>query len=354
MTCLKQKNTPHANVRTQVIERLDDNERSAMERKLGHVSYPDATSTTDAELEDFVAISRDRVLGALPSRIYDALLQWKSLSEEVRPGIVVIDNLPIDANLPPTPIDGHRSPDKTSNISEATLVGFGTMLGEIFCFRAERGGQSVQDLAAVKGKAQELTNEGAVKLGWHTEHAATGLTFDPPTDVVAYLMFFGLRADPGGKAKTLVSDIRDALSLLDQEHIETLRKPLFNLRPPLLVRRSIQSDERLFGPTPLLLGPRNAPQIRAALYGDLTVATPPEAQAAIRQLKRALTSTQRGIFTKPGRLAIVDNRTVCHSRSPYSPRFDGSDRWLQRVMVTESLYNLRKWRHTSHRVLDVG
>lgn len=36
---------------------------------------------------------------------------------------------------------------------------------------------------------------------------------------------------------------------------------------------------------------------------------------------------------EPGNLVFVDNRIVLHGRAPYPPRYDGRDRWLQRIFV---------------------
>jgi L-asparagine oxygenase len=34
---------------------------------------------------------------------------------------------------------------------------------------------------------------------------------------------------------------------------------------------------------------------------------------------------------------IIDNAVAVHGRSPFTPRFDGSDRWLQRTFVISDL-----------------
>jgi hypothetical protein len=33
---------------------------------------------------------------------------------------------------------------------------------------------------------------------------------------------------------------------------------------------------------------------------------------------------------------VLDNRRVIHGRSPYTPRHDGHDRWLQRTFVVQT------------------
>ncbi|MGE0137021.1 MAG: L-asparagine oxygenase, partial [Ilumatobacteraceae bacterium] len=38
-----------------------------------------------------------------------------------------------------------------------------------------------------------------------------------------------------------------------------------------------------------------------------------------------------------GDLLVVDNTVAVHGRSPFLPRFDGTDRWLQRTFVVSDL-----------------
>jgi L-asparagine oxygenase len=34
---------------------------------------------------------------------------------------------------------------------------------------------------------------------------------------------------------------------------------------------------------------------------------------------------------------VIDNTAAVHGRSPFSPRYDGTDRWLQRAFVVANL-----------------
>jgi L-asparagine oxygenase len=61
------------------------------------------------------------------------------------------------------------------------------------------------------------------------------------------------------------------------------------------------------------------------------------AATALRQLKQALTASSAGHELQTGDLLIVDNRRVVHARTPFKPRFDGTDRWLMRTMICSSL-----------------
>jgi len=151
---------------TVLLDKLSNDEHDMMERSLDYLAYPDAESTTHEEVETYIASAMGIALNTLPPRICQMLLEWRSSGR--RPGVIIIDNLPTDPDLPPTPIDGKRCPDKITGISELILTGIAGLLGQPFSFAAERDGQLIQDLAPVKGKQQALTNEGAARLGFHT------------------------------------------------------------------------------------------------------------------------------------------------------------------------------------------
>ena len=40
---------------------------------------------------------------------------------------------------------------------------------------------------------------------------------------------------------------------------------------------------------------------------------------------------------EPGDLLVIDNNVAVHGRSPFTARFDGHDRWLQRSFVVADL-----------------
>ena len=55
------------------------------------------------------------------------------------------------------------------------------------------------------------------------------------------------------------------------------------------------------------------------------------------KLADAVQQSVQGIILKTGDLLIMDNRKVIHSRKPFQPKYDGTDRWLQRMLVRKQL-----------------
>ena len=58
-----------------------------------------------------------------------------------------------------------------------------------------------------------------------------------------------------------------------------------------------------------------------------------EFRSAYENLGTELERTCRTAVLEPGELLLVDNDVVVHGRVPFTPRYDGSDRWLKRVNV---------------------
>jgi L-asparagine oxygenase len=65
------------------------------------------------------------------------------------------------------------------------------------------------------------------------------------------------------------------------------------------------------------------------------------AAEALDQLRGALDRAQRAHELTRGDLIILDNRRVVHARSPFTARYDGTDRWLMRTMVCASIPHYR-------------
>jgi alpha-ketoglutarate-dependent taurine dioxygenase len=70
---------------------------------------------------------------------------------------------------------------------------------------------------------------------------------------------------------------------------------------------------------------------------DLMIGTDDAADDALRTLSAAVADHAESIVLEPGDLLVVDNHAAVHGRTSFTPRFDGTDRWLQRTFVVEDL-----------------
>ena len=84
-------------------------------------------------------------------------------------------------------------------------------------------------------------------------------------------------------------------------------------------------------PRPILTGEARAPKLW--LDTDLMRGVDDAAQDALDRLSELVAEQATGVVLSAGDLLIVDNDRAVHGRSPFAPRFDGTDRWLQRTFV---------------------
>jgi L-asparagine oxygenase len=67
------------------------------------------------------------------------------------------------------------------------------------------------------------------------------------------------------------------------------------------------------------------------------VGTDDATSAALNLLGQLVAHHQIGVVLEAGDLLVVDNTVAVHGRSSFTPRFDGTDRWLQRTFVVADL-----------------
>ena len=65
------------------------------------------------------------------------------------------------------------------------------------------------------------------------------------------------------------------------------------------------------------------------------------AQHALATLREHLEARAVGVVLEPGDLLLVDNRRAVHARTAFSPRYDGTDRWIQRLLVLQGQVPVR-------------
>jgi L-asparagine oxygenase len=254
----------------------------------------------------------------VPSRIAEALLAFKRKPNET--GTLLLRNLPTDPILPNTPNDGFPAKEKTSFVSEYSLLVMMLFLGDPISYAEEKNGQLIHDICPIKGSENKIENSGSqTYFSFHTEDAIHPFRPD-------YLGLVCLRADHDRKAKTDTASIIKAMRVMPSAAIELLRQPLYRLHAPTS-----------FGCTDLsrtvsiLTGSLLQPEMcmNAAQMEGIHA----EAQWALDTLNESLHQVSAGHVLLPGDLVIIDNRLAAHGRTSFKPRYDGEDRWLQRMFV---------------------
>jgi L-asparagine oxygenase len=105
------------------------------------------------------------------------------------------------------------------------------------------------------------------------------------------------------------------------------------------------------GPLPVLFGARSAPFVR--LDPSNMSPTDPVAAEALGVVMAQLESACRRITLAAGDLLVMNNHLVVHGRTRYLPRYDGYDRWLQRVVLVASRRQAVTLSGSYDRVIDL-
>lgn len=304
--------------------RIDPKHIEALRASLDSITsrYPVAQVDSDELVELSVALVR-----ALPEELLLRIHRFRdrgSLHDAL-----LIRGLPVDdANLGPTPPSATSPRTVRAHLRALLLLGLMGLFGEPFTFSNLYDGRLVQDIVPAPGAESAQTSEGSDSLlDWHVEDAFSD-------DRCDYLGLLCLRGDP--TASTMFSSTR-GLSLADPLR-RVLRQSRFVAQPDI----AHGSDPKPVA-VPVLSGDEADLEIRFdPLYMRPRSGCDDEARHALARLSVALGESAVSHVLEPGDLLVIDNRRVVHARTAFRPRFDGTDRWLMRVMVCASLRQHRR------------
>lgn len=257
----------------------------------------------------------------LPAAVHDALVDFADRAPQA--GAMVVKGMPV-GELPATPLSPTAPTDK-DRVSEFTLLTVARRLGQPVGYEPEHGGDLVQNIVPIPTAAdRQVSTSSKVNLMFHTEAAFH--PFRPK-----YLLLLCLRGDPS--AFTTLSSVYEVLPQLPERVVDVLFQPRFRTA---VDESYLHGRSNVLGaPMPVLSGLRERPAM--VFDEDLMVGTDAEADDALRALGEVVVAHQTGIALEAGDLLVVDNDVAVHGRTPFTPRFDGTDRWLQRSMAVTDL-----------------
>lgn len=300
--------------------------RRAVEGHTDELPTVDARGWTAADApagepdEELVHLA-GRLARRLPPVVDDALLRF--VATPAHAGAMLVRGLDVGP-LPPTPPTPTAVTGKDLT-SELVLLTFARRLGQPVGYEPEHGGRIVQQIVPTRTGAElQVSTSSRATLMFHTETA-----FHPHRP--RYLLLLCLRGDPA--AHTTLVSVFDLLDHLPADAVPTLFEPRFRTA----VDASFLGGRRnQLGPVqPLVSGTRDEPTL--VFDADLTIGTDVEAERALALVRDAVEQLQTSVVLDVGDLLIVDNNIAVHGRSAFRPRFDGTDRWLQRAFVVADL-----------------
>ncbi len=279
-----------------------------------------------ADFNGHCAASSAAVRSQLGPHVLAAIEDFRT--KPCAPGALLIAGLPLDLRLPPTPTNGGRSVEKQSFVSEGCLTGIVQLLGTPFAYASEKNGEMIHNICPVRHREAVQSNESsAVQLSLHTENAYFNVRPD-------YLTLYCLRQDHAKQARTLLAGLKAAFAKMDPRDVVQLQQRVF-LIPSPPSHHGAMGGEKWSEPRALFETPENTNLI---YHFPGMKALDPAAQQALDRFREKIHSEDlHAIALEPGNLLLVNNRKVGHGRSHFAARYDGVDRWLQRMYVRASI-----------------
>lgn len=272
--------------------------------------------------------------GQLPKSIQLKLNEFRHT--EAHKGLFLLSGLNIDQQeLGNTPDKVSRELDEMSGAKQSLLlILLASYLGEPMGWESQRDGALVNNIIPLKGhKDEQLSTGSAVELDWHTEEAFHPCRAD-------YLALMCMRNYDN--VATLVSSIADT-NLPDD-----IKKVLFQERFIFLCDKNFEDGPfDLSRPQAILFGDINSPYMKIDPSFMHAVEGDKEAADALAYISNEIKNALFDVALEPGQVVFIDNYRVVHGRKPFTPKFDGNDRWLKRINITLDLRKSRNIR-SSH------
>jgi L-asparagine oxygenase len=211
------------------------------------------------------------------------------------------------------------------------LVLVGAQLGDPFSWSSLQDGRLLGDVLPVPGSEFTQTGQGSLApLELHVEDA-----FDD--DRCDYLGLIALRNRD--EAATTVAAVRS--DRLPGDLRQVLREPRFVIRADPEHLAGAREGEPGARRCALLFGDPENPYLRVDTIFTEPLPGDAAAAAAFTALCDQLAAATVPVPLAAGDVLLIDNYRVVHGRTPFQPRFDGTDRWLRKVTVTRDLRRSR-------------
>jgi hypothetical protein len=246
------------------------------------------------------------------------------------PDALLIENLPVDPELPLPPANGRRPASKTA-ISEAVIAGLIEQYATILAYSNEKAGAPIHEIAPAAGLEHVASSTGRVPFPCHTDVAFLAPDFSPRG-----LLLFGLLNQ--NNAPTSLVPLDHVLNSLSSELKASLAKPIFRHPSPATFELGISA----IGP---VLWKDQEGAFRIAVQTHAVQATNEEARRAIAGFRQVLELLEpEQVVVGPSAALLFKNDRVLHGRAAFR-----GERWLQRAYFTDTIERFRQAAHAESR-----
>lgn len=234
----------------------------------------------------------------------------------------------LGGKIPPTPTTDEEA-DGLLDSMQSTIENFlevALRYGKLVGYKQEQDGRMLQHIFPKKrSETSQISGSSTVELELHTETA-----FHPyKPDFVALMCLRGDRT-----AATVYSSLHEILSVLSPSTINALYESDFVTSVDESFRTRGEPDQRITMP---ILQVSDRGKKTMVFDANLMTGTHPAANIALVEFKEAAADRAREVVLDAGDILVLDNRTTVHGRRPFTPKYDGTDRWLLRALIREEL-----------------
>jgi hypothetical protein len=241
---------------------------------------------------------------------------------------LTLANLPTQ-EFPATPVTGFGNEPELA-VTNAVHLGLIRLLGcSPFAVNYENDGRLIRNVVPNPAASGKTSSWGAdSEFFWHSDnpHQPFGSPgSDPRLYAPQYLTFYAVRNHE--QVPTELTAIEDVVLHLDETTRERLMAPEFEVGAP----DSNDRDTTLPLKDTPILDVDSCGRYRVRYDCGTTIGHTPAAKDALQRWHDALLDVPSDeLILQPGEFMIFDNYRVLHRRRAFTPRSDGSARWLRR------------------------
>lgn len=233
----------------------------------------------------------------------------------------------LNEGVPPTPIVPFMDEHKLEPLYEllfGVVRGFGTPVG----YKQEQNGKIIQHIVPnPKTEYSQISSSSKTILEYHTETAFHAYKPD-------YVMLFCMRSDPA--AATTFCYIDDILEHIPTDCLYLLSSPMYETTVDESFRTNGEPDHAF---KTSVLSVKNH-EIQFCYDRSVMRGVNPAAQDALNLLSEVIDEHAQAVHLDAGDLLILNNSKVVHGRTPFQARYDGTDRWLLRMLIRKDVSDI--------------
>ena len=226
------------------------------------------------------------------------------------------------ADLGPTPLHWRDTDRERCAALDIAFALVAERFGRVFGWADQQDGRIVHNIVPSPGcENLQIGASSSSELAWHTEDA-----FHPDRADLLLLLCVRNPDGIGSRLSTVTS------AGLDEHDVRQLLRPDVAILPDDSYEDETAATREPVGIATLWerygsLGLRYDPS-----YSELLTDSE-QFRAAYRRLGQALEAGSFTVPLEPGDLVVIDNDAAVHGRIAFQARYDGTDRWLKRVLV---------------------